>query len=94
VHSGQTPYLIRNYALAPGAAPGPTALDPALGDWRFTCVEAGRATSAAPTFFEPVVLWRTWETELEAIARPADTSGFGLDSPTADTLGQVCRGGR
>ena len=61
-----TPFVIRSYELPPERAAaqvsGSSAF--ALGDWRLSCLEAGRATSAAPTYFEPITIWRAWEAAL------------------------------
>ena len=67
-----TPYVIRSYELPPevtrevGQVAGASPF--AMGDWRVSCLEAGRATSAAPTYFEPMAVWRTWEVKLMIFA--------------------------
>lgn len=63
-----TPYVMRSYELPQertqeaGKVAGASPF--AIGDWRLSCLEAGRATSAAPTYFEPMTVWRTWESRL------------------------------
>eukprot|EP01043_Picozoa_sp_COSAG02_P039780 COSAG02_NODE_3166_length_7245_cov_4.559054_3_plen_420_part_00 len=63
-----TPYVMRSYELPQevteevGKVSGASPF--AIGDWRLSCLEAGRATSAAPTYFEPMNVWRTWESRL------------------------------
>jgi hypothetical protein len=63
-----TPYVMRSYELPQevtnevGKVSGASPF--AIGDWRLSCLEAGRATSAAPTYFEPMTVWRTWESRL------------------------------
>ena len=71
-----TPYVMRSYELPPevtkeaGQVAGASPF--AMGDWRLSCLEAGRATAAAPTYFEPLTVWRSWETRL---LLGKDTSG-------------------
>jgi hypothetical protein len=67
----------------------------ALGDWRVSCIEAGRATSAAPTYFEPVELHSAWPEPLlvgdEDAAEDTDDAGMGSTPKREDVIKDVMK---
>ena len=71
-----TPFVMRSYELGSAARARSEDGRLPLGDWRMSILEAGRATSAAPTYFEPYTLWRTWESPISMAEGDEEQQAF------------------